>query len=207
MDHEPLPAPPTAQPPLDLDDLPRSSWPKVLGVLSLIYALGGLTCTCLFTGGMAFAGFIPKEFTGGVTYPPAFRIVHGTTALVGFILGVVMLVGSINLLRRRRSGPRLLRMWVILRLLLIIVALSLAIPMLPIDVQMARQSEAHIEEVRREHGDGWWLPDTSTQTDDQIARSSFRNGAIASAAFAAYPVFLGFFLTRRRIEDEVARWS
>lgn len=206
MDQEPLPAPPTVQPQLDLDDQPRSSWPKVLGVLSLIYALGGLACQVGGASYLSLFNMLPDMFRGGMEIPGVVRVTGVAQALAGFVIGLIMLFGAINLLRRRRSGPSLLRKWVVWRLVLVLVGLGLAIPLLPAQVQMARQSERYMEKMKQENPGMMTFGDSSGLTDEQLARASYRNGVIGTAVFAAYPIFLGFWLTRRRIEDEIATW-
>jgi hypothetical protein len=56
----------------------------------------------------------------------------------------------------------------------------------------------------KESGSKMVIPDL---TDDQIWRRMIIGIGIGSVVFAVYPLFLGFFLSRQKITDEVHRWS
>ncbi len=45
------------------------------------------------------------------------------------------------------------------------------------------------------------------KTDDELRQAIIRNGVIVSGVFAAYPFFLGLWLSRRKVTEEVQHWQ
>ena len=186
-----------------MDEL-ETKWPKRLGVISLIYAIGGLLVQAL---GAAWA--VAGEWLLGlgnfeIEIPVLVKLVQGGMVVVASILGFVMLVGAINLLRRRRSGVSLLKAWAVLRMVLVLVGLVAAILIMPARVDMQRSIAEQTNEKRREAG----LTTGMQETDDEKIRAKIiRSSVIMSGVVAAYPLFLGFWLSRRKVGDEVSQWA
>ncbi len=115
-----------------------------------------------------------------------------------------MFVGAVNLLRRRRSGPSLLRVWSVIRLVLIVVGLGTAIVLAPAQVELQRSLLEQQNDRLREAG---MESRVKEKTDDELRQAAIRNGVIASGVFAAYPFFLGLWLSRRKVTEEVQHWK
>ena len=102
-----------------------ATWPGWVGGVSI--AIGALTAlgVCCGTAG-TFAGPLMASKMAGIEMPPAPGAVIGymvVDALLGIVLAALLIMGGLNTLRRRASGPRTLRKYAILRL-------ALALPIL-----------------------------------------------------------------------------
>src|SRR5205823_4286407 len=115
---EPLPAlgQSAISPPIEGEmEAPPSKWPKVIGVISLIYACFGLLCAV----GIAASSFFMEQLMklGGMdVVTPAIIKINGVVG--GFLMliaGVILLTGAVSLLRRQRGGIKLLKIWAFLR--------------------------------------------------------------------------------------------
>lgn len=190
-------------PPVEQGDMPaqESTWPKTIGMISLIYAIGGLLCQVI--GG---ASVLASEWLAGlqgieIELPVILKLTQGSMVVVVFVIGIVMITGSIKLLQRKQSGPSLLKKWVVLRLLMVIVGLVLAIVTLPVQIEMQKSIEKQKNEIRREAGI------SEVKIDEE--KIQFRITLIAvifSGIFTIYPLFLGFYLSRKKITEEVLSW-
>ena len=190
-------------PPTEQGDMPKqeSTWPKTIGVISLIYAIGGLLCQVI--GGVTV---VASEWLAGlrgidIELPLLLKLTQGSMVVVVFVIGIVLLVGSIKLLQRNQSGPSLLKKWVVLRLVMVLVGLVLSVLTLPVQVEMQKSIEKQTNEIRREAG-------LSVDKIDE-EKIQFRITLIAvifSGVFSIYPLFLGFYLSRNKITDEVNSW-
>lgn len=197
--------PPTEQDEMLADDEP-TKWPKVIGVISLLYALGGMLCQI----GGVMSLYLTKWFArlGGfdldMEIPASLKAVQIGLATLTFCVGILMFVGAVNLLRRRRSGPSLLRVWSVIRLVLIVVGLGAALVLAPAQVEFQRSLLEQQNDRLREAG---MESRVKEKTDDQLRQAAIRNGVIASGVFAAYPFFLGLWLSRRKVTEEVQHWK
>lgn len=114
------PIDPAAAPPTTQGDFvpvkPPESWPTVIGVISIIFgSLGVLSGACggaflLLSGPLvsmipeAQASEMEVQLSSGLPYP----VLQGGVMLLEFVISVMMLVGGIMLLRRKRSARGLL---------------------------------------------------------------------------------------------------
>jgi len=185
-------------------EAPQTKWPKRLGVISLIYAILGLLCTAGITAAIIAMPYLPEMMRGGTELPPIIRAVSIVQMLLNFGIGIVMLVGAVNLLRRRASGVRLLKVWAIVRVMLIVLAVVVAVLTGPAQVQMARQRLEFTNRMYEERG----LTDRMKEkTDQELWRGVMLQTGISAGVVGLYPLFLGLYLSRRRIGDEVEQWA
>src|SRR5437867_790732 len=91
------PAPPIDAGPLDTDET-VSSWPTTIGVVSLIYALGGLLCAVGIAGSTFFMESLMKLGGMDVTTPPLIKINGVISAILMVIAGCIMLTGAVKLM-------------------------------------------------------------------------------------------------------------
>lgn len=197
--------PPTEQTEMLADDQP-TKWPKVIGIISLLYALGGMFLQIV---GVAML-FLMKWLTrlGGfelnMEIPASLKALQIGLATLTFGVGIMMFVGAVNLLRRRRSGPSLLRAWSVIRLVLIVIGLGTVIVLAPAQVELQRSLLEQQNDRLREAG---MESRVKEKTDDELRQAAIRNGVIASGVFAMYPFFLGLWLSRRKVIEEVQHWK
>ena len=203
MDEEIQDAQPHMHPPMEPTGVPlddeETKWPKVIGVISLIYAIFGLLCQSGYVIVTAFADQFMRLASIDVATPVALKATGIVLAVGGIALAILMLVGAIKLLRRQRSGVSLLKKWAVMRIVLILVGVIAGVLMAPAQVDMQQQ----VLEAQRDRLPPGQIPD---RTDDQVWRGMMIQMGVFSALFAAYPVFLGFWISRKKITADVDRW-
>ena len=181
-----------------------SKWPKVIGVMSLLYALGGLLCQTGMGAMGVFGDMLMRLGGSDMTMPIAVKIINGTLAVAGLGVGIYMLIGSIALLRRLRSGVSILRNWAVARLVLLLVVCVAAVINAPtniafqkagVEMRNAQALEADMKDrVRPVPG------------DDELHRQLMIQTGVFAGVLSVYPMILGFYLSRRNVTDEVADW-
>ncbi len=185
-------------------DEPQTKWPKVIGVISLIYAIGGLLCNTFNGVWLGVANMIPEMFRGGVEIPPIVRIAGIVQVVFTLAAGILMVMGSVSLLRRRRAGPGLLKKWVLLRMALLLLAVVAMVLTGPAQTQMQRSILEFQNDMFREAD----MTDRIVEkTDEELWQKAMLQGGIAAGLFAIYPVFLGLWLSRKKITAEVEQWG
>ncbi|MDY7107535.1 MAG: hypothetical protein SYC29_02760 [Planctomycetota bacterium] len=210
MDQSSPDTPAAAAEPLDdvweAVDIPDTKWPKVIGIISLIYAIGGLLCQVggvgwLLVGVPLFAGMAGVE----IEVPAILIFVMIPQALLGLALGVMLLLGAVNLLRRHRSAVGTLKAWVVLRLILLVIGVGAGILTLP--AQITLQEQAMEAQVQRAEERGSSIPPGMLPDREALWTRGLIGTAVVTGLAAVYPLFLGFYLSRRKIDDEVAQWK
>lgn len=195
------PTPPTEAGPL-LDELPPSRWPTVFGVISIIYAIGGLACFTLQGVWLGVMDFIPEMYRGGVNMPTPLRLTLLALVLPILVLGIMLLTGGIGLLRRKRSAVGLLKKWVILRIAMLLIGVVVTVLTAPAQIQMQKQvydfQVKMMEQAKR--------TPPPPKSDDQIWHGILLQTGIVMGLMAVYPFTLGMFLSRKKIDAEVAEW-
>ena len=182
----------------------ETKWPKVIGVISLIYGFMGLLCNTFNGVWLGVADMIPEMFRGGVELPLIVRIAGIVQAVLTLGVGILMVMGSVNLLRRRRAGPGLLKKWVVLRMVLIVAAVVVMVLTGPAQIQMQRSVQDYTNDKWRDAG----MTDRIVEkTDDELWRTVIIQGGIGFGLTAIYPVFLGFWLSRKKITADVEQWG
>ena len=136
-----------------------------------------------------------------VEMPVLLKLTQGSMIVIVFVIGIVMLVGSIKLLQRKRSGTSLLKKWVMLRLVMVLLGLVLSVITLPAQVEIQRSIKEQTNEIRRKAG-------TSEEKidDEKIQFTIMLTAVIFSGGVSIYPLFLGFYLSRKKITEEVNSW-
>lgn len=197
---DPTPAPPTT--PGDMQPLPPpESWPTVIGVLGIIFgALGVLGAGCgaiapAFMGAfevMAPEGEEGEQFRTQLESSMPYPALQVGTNLIELALSVVLIVGSVQLLRRKSKAASILRGYAVGDLI------SNVLVMLTGILVSRAQTEAMM----------------STQTDEAAqAVGGFMQafgvgGAIIGFVLTAiWPVFLLVWFGRQKVKESMARWQ
>jgi hypothetical protein len=135
---------------------------------------------------------------------PVIKYGGAVSSVLGFCVGLVLLFGAINLLRRRPSGVRLLKTWAMLRIVLLVVGIGMAIVMLPANIEFQRAMIEASNERMRESG----RPDMVQEFDeDKQWTQTVISSGVWTAVLAVYPVFIVFFLSRKKIDQEIEQWD
>jgi hypothetical protein len=104
-------------------ELAPTSWPKVIGILSIVWGGLGLTCIACGIGGILLGpALMPAEMRDG-PLPPNMRVAPWQAGMfaVGFALSVMLIVAGVQTLRRNMAGRTLHLAWAALSILLTIV--------------------------------------------------------------------------------------
>lgn len=184
----------------------ESSWATGLGVVCLVYALLGILMNAV---GLAFLAFNAQ----GAGLPEMVTAVQFGTGAVAILLGVVLLIGGIALMRRRRLGATLVRVWVVARILVLLGAAAFGYVTLPqqVDAQLRM-----IEEAQQQAPSGGSGRRGSVQVSvgggSGLSRESLMRwsqlGLVASVlAIGAFPVIAGWILSDRGRRAELETWS
>ena len=195
-DIPPTPAHPFA-PPTERGEIvrppPRSSWPTVIGTISIIIgvlgALAGLWGAAAPFVIHSFAGKLHNQTFPGMETADAWRVWTALLALVAVGLAVLLLVAGIGLVRRRRPAARTATVWAILRMVLVVVQAG-------VSYQLAQQQFAEM------------------QRDPNLrAMAAGFSGIVGTFTVVAIllwgwalPLFLLIWFHRRTIKTEVSTW-
>lgn len=194
MDHAPAP---------DVE-APDTRWPKVLGIISLIYAIGGMLCAIGLGVSIPLAGVGFRMQGLDIQLPQVMTLQAVIFAVLQFILGCMLIVAAAGLLRRVPAGVRWARRWAILRLVLLVLGLGVAIVTGQAQIEFEKQMlNMRREQMRQIERDPDSIPEKS---DQQIWRGVLLKSLIFTGCLAVYPVFLGLFLSRRAVNEEISRW-
>lgn len=197
--------PEVLSPPTEQGDMPdqESSWPKTIGIISLIYAIGGLLCnfpsrliTVVMDKALALRGM-------EIELPTLVKLTVGALAVVIFVLSLFMLVGSVKLLRRKRSGISILRTWAVFRLVVVLLWLVVSILIAPAIIELKKSIQYQTNEILRDAGQGSRVKKID---DEKLQTAVMRDTVIEAGVFSIYPLFLGFYLSRKKITEEVQTW-
>jgi hypothetical protein len=189
-----LDVPPTMADPLEP---PPTKWPKVIGIICTVLASLGLLC------GSAGYFAIPMQRWGvdmqkrsGQSNVVAeaqlhaaeqYQVVTNVLLTLGMFLTIWLLIGSISLLRRRRSARMKLCSWAAISILLF--GLNMAL-----QVIMFQASSAELTQI----GEG--------RRAGELWISIGIGGCIGIVFGLALQVFLLMWFSRKRIVAEVSQW-
>lgn len=179
-------------------------WPTTLGVISLIYGIGGLLCASGYVGSTFFSEALMKLSGIEVTMPMSLKLQAAAFGVAAFVLGIIMIIGATALLRRRPSGVSLLKFWAVARLTVLVVGLVAGVLTAPAQIQMQRQIIEGRNEIFRQND----MESRVKEPDDrEIWQKLMLQVSIMTAIFALYPAFLGVHLSRRKVAEEVEQWE
>ena len=184
-------APPTA--PGALNQGVQSSWPTVVGILSVVF--GSMGTLAGFCGGLGslFMGTMMSTFAKGNAQTQS--MVDGMKAIMPyqliscaltFIPGVILLISGIGTLRRRRWARRVSMLWVVVRLVLGGIGVFVGL---------------RTQQVMQQHMGSMPSPSWA---------SIFQGPAgmvIGLVWVSAYPIFILIWFNRAAIKKETATWQ
>lgn len=206
MADEPAIAPPQTAPEGGAVASSSSGWATGLGIVLLVYAGLGVLVNAVGIA-MLFMSEEARAAAGGIN--PA-NLAFGGVAI---LLGLVLAVGAIGLLRRRRFGVRASLTWAAARLVLLLVASIYGWLTLP--TQVDRQMELMDERMAEARGSsGGGSRSVSVRVGggggglDREAMLRWSKMAYVAGVFVvgAMPVATAWILTNRRRREEIAGW-
>ena len=197
---QPQDAPPIESEPLDLVE--ESKWPKVIGLFSMVYALLGMTCqgsaVLIFLLIPVFQAMSGKD----IDAPLMLQILTYVSFTIYVCLGIFLFMGGMRMLRRSTRGLANLKAWAVIRLVMVIVSFVAALFTLPTNIEMQRSINESVNEFLAKNNQ----PEQPFDEDAIYTRTVIL-AAVAAGLMSIYPLFLGFYLSRKKISDEVNTWE
>lgn len=180
-------------------------WPLIVGVIGLVY--GGLGC-CADTFFLAATAFSPWFASlMGIKNPPEMpnQAIFLVSTLATLALCILLVVGSVQLLRRRASARSTLMAWVVARLVMLVVGLVIGFATLQGQVDYGEKWDQTVKAMveERQPGATAKMPPFDRKRQELMARYSLVG---MSVLFLAYPLFLGVLLTNRAKRAEIESW-
>ena len=184
----------------------RASWPTVIGVLCLLYALLGLVsngCGLFWQQGQRV--IFSMSGVQDVEIPSDIATMSMIGSIIGMALVLLLLVGAFGLMRRKRSSLKLLRAWVVLQVVLAIAGVVVGFLMIDSNIEYQQQISNAVRDMMVDQGQ-------DASAFPQQSKEEMRTGAIFGLVIGtplqmAFPVVIGLLLTRRRWREEAASWE
>ncbi len=202
MDATALPSDP---PPVPAAPAKSSAWPLVFGIFGLIFGIGAILSSLSGLGMVIFRGpFVrmtsPMNEAEMMVFYDRHMLFMFSSSIVAFLLGGLLVLGSIGLLRRRRRAVPILRTWAAGKLLY---AAIIPIWTLPIQREsFAIQKEA----MTHSTGTGSSPPgmDTMFNLFDSLGPLLI---ALQVGWLAVLPVIFLILFAMPKIRQETRTWS
>lgn len=189
---------------------PRSRWPFVVGTISILYASFGLFFMCISLTGIFLGPWLQASLGGMEPVPMPMVLMIGQVVLVlaGVSLGILLLVGGISTLKRRRRGPRCINLWVVLRLAVLVVGLAFLFMTIDVNLQYQDAVRDSVVELMEKNNVSQEQIDASVpELDPAELRSTMITWSLAFAAMVAVcPIVLGLIMSSKGIRAEWQQW-
>lgn len=199
---EPMFSPPPDAPIQDASyiDVPETSWPKVIGIISIVLASLGLACygcnsvSTVFQPMMLEA--IPEDQRPPT--PQGMQLYIGVANMcVSFLLSVWLLIAGIMTVKRKPSARTQNIGWSIVKIIVVLIALVVNVLLFAED--MADQMNWQFEQQAQQTGN----PPVFTFDITMV----YIMLGVTAAVGLVWPVILLIWFSRGKIKDEVATWS
>ncbi|MGA0173163.1 MAG: hypothetical protein ACO3NL_05855, partial [Phycisphaerales bacterium] len=182
-----------------------SGWATGLGIVVLVYATLGILVNAVGLAMLVYSEQA-REAAGGLDVA---KLALGGVAM---LLGVVLAIGALGLLKRRRFGVHATLTWAAARLVLLLVAGTYGWLTLPAQVdQQMELMDRRIAEARGSSGGGSRSVTISVGGGGGLDREAMLRwsklmfvGSIL--VIGAMPVATAWILTNRRRREEIAGW-
>lgn len=186
----------------------QARWPFVFGAVSLAVGVFGF---CMQGAGAAFTGFSQSFMKMGgmdVSPPPdVVRILGLTQAIILCALGIVLIAGAAMLMNRNPLGALLVRVWVVLRLLMVVAGLIAGVLTIKPNVEWQITMTAEIRESLRKNPNikEKDLPPIPEREDAE--KKALWSIIGASLAFSAWPFAMAIVLSRPNVRADIDAWK
>lgn len=186
----------------------QSRWPMIFGVLSAVYGLFGMCLQGFGAVGSLFSGQMMQ--LSGMELPPmpdAVKWAGFAQALVLFLLGVLLLVGSLLLTQRKALGAKLVGIWAAARLVMVVVGLGIGVVTLAPNIDWQIEANAVMREQMQARSD---IPAAAVPPildRDAAETSAIRMLVVFTLAFSLWPIAMLFVLTRGHVRADIESWK
>ena len=186
----------------------QARWPFVFGAVSLAVGVFGF---CMQGAGAAFMGFSQSVMKmSGMDVSPApevIRILGLTQAIILCALGIVLIAGAAMLMNRNPLGALLVRVWVVMRLLMVVAGLIAGVLTIKPNVEWQITMTAEIRESLRKNPNikEKDLPPIPEREDAE--KKALWSIIGASLAFSAWPFAMAIVLSRPNVRADIEAWK
>ncbi len=186
----------------------QSRWPVIFGVLSAVYGLFGMCLQGFGAIGSLFSEQMMK--LSGFEMPPmpaAMKWAGFAQSSVLFVLGIVLIIGSLMLTQRKALGAKLVGIWAAARLVLVVAGLGLGLATLRPNVDYQIESAALMREQMQARSD---IPANAIPAiPDRAAAeaSAIRMLVVFTLVFSIWPIAMLFVLTRGHVRADIESWK
>lgn len=181
---------------------PESTWPKVIGIISIV--LGGLgmlggfwqVVTPFF---MKAIGDFLKKFDPSATDPFAgmhdWKYILAAVGVATFLIAVMLLIGGVQLLSRKRTSVAILKRWAIAKMIFSVIAIVVNFMLQMGQIQTTMQQAS-----------------ATAAGSDTVVKTAVMVGMVIGVLFGlawawAYPIFILFWFNKKNIQQEISTWD
>ena len=190
----------------------RSSWPTVLGIIGCILAsLGVLSSTCAFFLPSIMKSLVeqlpPEQQAQMMSEMPVGPFLY-VSSFVGLVLALVLLIGSIKLLKRKEACRSLLNGYAVASIVWFICSLVWQATVLHPEMKAKRAElmEAALQQDDQETSEGQdnsYAMDASEQMEDV---SFYAGQACTGVLTIGWCALILVFMNAGRYRDEIESW-
>ncbi|MDG2055285.1 MAG: hypothetical protein P8J86_11325 [Phycisphaerales bacterium] len=178
----------------------KTTWPTVVGVIGIILAslnILGSICLIAFASNL-FAGLLSETDQANLPLAASssFSVV---TSIIGFVVSIWLLFGSIRLIQRQGSSRGILNTWAIVAIIWAVIATAWSLyEFSQISDEEFGESVAEVDNMSEEQ----------RETAVQLVKLTAGASSICGGVWAiAWPVIVLCFLNGQRRKQEMATWS
>ncbi len=193
-------APPTQPGALATPQRP-ANWPSVIGTIAIVFGSGGILVGLWGAAspfGMRFFEWAMEQSQPSAVVDRQVAVMEAglpwtvASSLLAAALAILLLLGGIRLTKRRRSSMRLLKFWVVMKIPVVVIVTIAGVLMQELQFEIMGQSPG--------------------LTPMPFGGGFFDVMIVVTLVFGlawgwAFPVFLLIWLSRGKIENEVAGWT
>ncbi len=179
-----------------------SQWPTVIGVLAIIFGafevLGG--CVGIVSPWVmsAMAAALPEEQSLGMAAMVEWGRWMVASSLAGLGIGVLLLLGGVNLMRRRPRGRTMCMTWALLRIPVVVLGLAVGYLM----------QRDHLVAMQEMFASDPSVPAAMSAMFGRFMQAGVLAGSVIGLLWGwALPIFMLIWFSRGKIKTEVAAWS
>ncbi len=179
-----------------------TSWPTVIGVIGIVLAaltILGSICVFAFASNL-LAGLISEEQQANMP-PTLFSTESVVSSIIGFIIALWLLFGSIGLIQRRGSSRGILNGWAIVAIIWTLISTTWVL----IDLNQAS------EQTNEAVADDPSMSESERQQQkimESVNRITAQTSPICGGIFQlAWPIIVLCFINGSRRKQEMAAWS
>ncbi|MFM7132700.1 MAG: hypothetical protein ACKO0W_00100 [Planctomycetota bacterium] len=200
------------QPYVDDRESVETRWPTVIGILCTVYGAIGTLFYLFATLVLVFEGPISRLSGRPPSTPPEMKAITLAQSVVLLALGVALVYGGIQLVRRRARGHRVVLGWAVARLACALVQLAVGFATIDMTAkaqvaQYQRQMDSMNETERKAVRDFMKSIGSEEPTVESVHASAPKFLAITTIGFSAWPLVVAIMLTGRRCRTHAGEWA